>query len=324
MSIQVVSTTDSKENVQALNSQMSPETKEVEQKQSAPVQDDESETDESTDESETSEDNLDEGEAESSTNDDEDEIKEDLKPKKSRGIQKRIAKFQQKLSAKDQEIEHWKQVALAGAGKPQDQAKPAADAANGSKPDITGKPKAENFDSHEDYIEALTDWKLEAREQAKEAKAKEEQYKTEYQKIAKSHHERLTEFKKTVPDFDEVIAEVDDVILSSELQESIATSDYGPQIMYDLSNNRSALERIAKLSNLAAIREIGKLEAKYDKGSQESQTKETKTITKTKAPPPIDPVGSKGTAKLAKSLSDPSLSQAEYERMREEQSAKRR
>jgi len=314
MEMQIVSTTDSLEAVNAAKGALAD--KSIVEKKSVPSSELESEKAE---ESETSEDSQEESseetpdESEGDEKESTDDVDEDLeakneveKPKKKGGFQKRIERFQKQLSAKEQELEYWKKEAL--------QAKPAAkvEPKVEAKAEIAGKPKAEDFKSHEEYVEALTDWKLEAREKANEQKAKEVQVKTELQKKGEQFQARIADFKKTASDFDELMEDVT-VDVPYYVQEIFLTSENGPALMYELAKNPKELERISKLQPIPAALEMGKLEAKFQKSSP--APKETKM---TKAPAPIVPVSAKGGS-VKKSIDDPTLSQKEYERLREQQ-----
>lgn len=310
MSIQITSTTDTNEDVLAAIGGLSQKSKGEEKSvssEAAKV----AKQDETTEESDTSENADAEGSDESGSTDDEnlkDESKDDQKPKKKGGFQKRIEKFQKKLSEKDQEIEHWKRQALEQ--KAQDLKKP--ETANAKVSSIEGKPKAESFETHEEYVDALTDWKLEQREIEKQAKSREENLKTEYQKQVSTFQSKLADFAETKEDFHDVIEDVDDIPLSFGIQEVILSSDLGPQVMYELAKNRNELVRINRLGAVDAAREIGRIEARLS--SEYASAKETKEIKQTKAPPPINPVGSKGSAKIEKSPDD--MEYQEYKKWR--------
>lgn len=315
MSIQVESTTDSKAQVlAAIGGAKASESKD--NNQSVSSNDEASSPDESVkEESETSEENLDEtnDDSESSVSEDDeeikDELKEDQKPKKRSGFQRRIDKFQKKITEKDQEIEHWKKAAMSGAGKPQDQAQ--AENVKQNKTEATGKPDPASFDSHQDYVEALTDWKIDDREKTKEIKTKETQLKSEYQGKISTFQSKVADFSKSTADFNDVISDVDDIPLSHTVQDAILTSDLGPQLMYELSKNREEYMRINSMSPTAAAREIGKIEARLSQNLESNKPREARI---TKTPPPIDPVGSKSSGKTFKSPEEMSL--AEYKAWR--------
>lgn len=311
MGIEVTSTSDSKEAVAAVNAGSTQE--EGKENKSASS----TKPDEKTEESDTSE-NLEESEeqdSEEDQDDSEDEADsqdENEKPKKKSGFKKRIERFQRRLSEKDQEIEYLRKEVMKKSS--QQEEKPEAT----PKTQTDGKPKLEDFEHHEDYIEALTDWKLEQKQKEQEVKSRESHLKNEYQKTIQSFQSKVAEFGKTHSDFQEVIEEVDDIPLSPGFREAVISSDLGPAVMYELAKNREELERINALSPLAAAKEIGKIEARLSKSSEPQ--KQTKT---TKAPPPVKPVGSSSSGSTKKSIYDTSLSQKEYEQLRMEQMRKK-
>jgi hypothetical protein len=310
MAITIDSTTDSAEAVLAATGGVA-KAKETEEKKSATVETTD-EKKEASDASESAAENdADDESAEDSEEDSKDEgdSKEpDAKPKKKKGFKKRIDKLNLRVSEKEQEVEYWKAQAL----KQQQPKTESALAQEKAPTEIEGKPRADKFETHEEYVEALTDWKLEHRERERETKSREAQVKLEYEKTAQSFQAKIAEFKESNDDFDDVVSDVDDIPLPMTVQDAIRTSDVGPALMYELAKNRDDLERIVRLSPIAAAREIGKIEARI---SKEPETRSEKKSTK--APPPISPVGSKGTAKVMKSPEDMSIE--EYKQWRNNQ-----
>lgn len=298
----IVVTTNESTTAAPEKSELAENNSEVNKENSESVQGEEQ--DETIEESETSESEETEEQSEESEDEhDEEKSQQDEKPKKKGGFKKRIERFQRKLSVTEQELAYWKEQALKGNSKAETEVQAPA------KQEANSKPKADDFTSYEDYTEALTDWKIEQREKERETKAKETQVKTEYQKQVESFQSKVSEFAKTKDDFEDVISEVDDVPLSLGVSEAITSSENGPELMYELAKNKKELLRINALSPILAAREIGKIEARLAKT-------ESKPIPKTtKAPAPITPVGNKGSATIKKSIYDPNLSQADYERL---------
>ena len=323
MSIQVMSTTDSKEAVQALNSALANKESD-ETKNTASSESEESDTQDETIEASDTSSKTDEDEADSSVSEDDDglkdESKEDQKPKKKGGFQKKIDKLSAKAARAREEAEYWRNEALKAKPqeKPEVNTKPKTETQS-----LSTKPKEESFDTHAEYVEALTDWKIEQRDKDREMKAKEVEVKTQYEKAVKSFQQKVSEFQKSHDDFKEALEDVDDIPLSFGLQEVIVSSDFGPQVMYELAKNREELERVNRLSPLAAAREIGKIEARLAKESDSSE-KNQNINKQTKAPPPINPVSGKGSARPIKSIFDPNISQTQYEELRMQQIAKNR
>ena len=202
--------------------------------------------------------------------------------KKKSGFQRRISKLRGEMLAKDQELGYLRSELQRARGA----VKTVDDA---TKPKDDGRPKKDEFDTHDAYVEALTDWKVESKLSAERTKTTQAQVQSESQKIATSHQERTQEFVKTHPDFTEVIHELDDGSpVSLTLREVIVNSENGPELMYNLAKNPKEFERINALTPLAAAREIGKFEAKFAKPSGQTETKTTK------APAPVNPISGKG------------------------------
>lgn len=191
-----------------------------------------------------------EPETEEEPSEDEDE---EEKPKKSKGgFQRRI----DKLSGRIKELE----TQLA--------AKPAGDATE-EKPQPTGKPKLEDFDSVEDYTESRIAWELDERAR-----------KAEADKVMDSWREREKVAKKTHADYDDVLAEVEDVKLTPAHQKLFLDSEHGAELAYQLAGDRKQLEQFAALDPLAAGRMFGRLEA-----SLSAQTLPKKPVTRAPKPP---------------------------------------
>lgn len=240
--------------------------------------------------------------------DDEDEGKPEAGKKKG-GFQRRIDKLTQDRKALEAENEALKQK-LAGGTPAAAAAEPAA------------KPKPDDFTSYDDYVEALSDWKVEQAEAKREAKRQAEEGKRREQaaqaELVNAWKGRAEKFAETAPDFDDVLAAVKTPI-SQALYQTLLDSEHGPAIAYDLAKNPKEIERLNALSPIAAAREIGRLEAARVKAADATPTKQTKV---TKAPEPISPVTKTGKARVP-SLNDPDVPYAEFERLANERFARR-
>lgn len=280
MEVIVTSTTDTPEQVQAASGL---KTEKVEAKQSPAPEIKQVETPDASGalENEDSHD-ADESETHESENADESEEKEE-RPKKKNGFKKRIDKLNKRVTEKQSEIEYWRSEALKNQ-------KPITPEKSQPKLEQSGKPLSAQFDSHEEYIEALTDWKVEQKEVQREAKKKETEIKTSVESQRQKYFERAKEFAKTQSDYQEVVADVDDIPMSLAVQQLLLESDNGPELAYQLAQDRDEYKRICSLSPMAAAREVGKLEAKLS--SAEPSKQEPRT---TKAPKPISRVQAKSS-----------------------------
>lgn len=230
---------------------------------------------------------------------------EQVKPKKKGGFQKRIDKLNGKLSATEQEKEYWRQEALRAQQKAQTQETTPV------KVEANNRPKQSDYATHDEYIDALTDWKVDNKLSAEREKQKVDAVKNEVQAKFNQHYDRVDAFKKTHDDFEELVGTT--VVYPPAIQEAILLSDIGPDIMYELGKNPTEYARIKSLSPVLAAKEIGKIEVRLAKPAPKTTVKKPKTST------PVTPVRTRGAVN-AKSIYDADkLSQRDYDRMRDEQ-----
>lgn len=195
------------------------------------------------------------------------------------GVQQRIDEITRARHEAEREAAYWRERATAGN---QDKAQPSA---NEPPP----KPTPDKFADYAEYVEALTDWKtdqkvreaLSARdtEQAKQAEGRVQQ--TKQQAFA----ERVQQARTSITDYDEVVG-LSDLPIAPHVGEVLLDSDLGPQLAYHLAKNPDLANRLNQMSPTAAAREIGRIEA----GLEKPATPAAKTTSK--APPPINPIGS--------------------------------
>lgn len=162
--------------------------------------------------------------------------------------------------------------------------KQAAEAVR-EEPKAEAQPKREDFETYEDYLVAKA--RFEGRAASREEREAAEKAQRE-RTIAEQKTKTEREFRKRaeavmeeIPDFAETIESAEDVMITKAMGEAIEESEHGPRILYHLVKNRQEAERISGLSPTAAIREIGKLEARIEaelaskkKGKQDEQEDE--------------------------------------------------
>jgi len=312
MTIQITSTTDSNDSVASAMGAPKTDDKNVEAKpapeaksseQNEEVSDSGTETTEAN-EGETETESHEEGEIEAK------EGQEGQPPKKKGGFQRRIDKLNTRVTAAQQEAEYWKQQALKGASATE--TKPVVESA---KPATEGKPKPDSFDTHAEYVEALTDWKVDQKQKEHDQKLEQSRIQAEQAKVANTYAERAKVFGEKTKDFQDVLSDVDHVPMSPTVRDIFLTSENGPELAYELAKDPEEFARVCKLPPLAAAREMGKLELRISSKTPGGQ--ETNKITK--APKPLEPVKAGGKGSAPKSIYDPDLSQAEYEKIRAKQ-----
>ena len=174
------------------------------------------------------------------------------------------------------------------------------------------KPRPDQFVDAFEYAEALADWSAEnavmrARQEDIERKVQEER-----QKVIETWNSRLENVKKDLPDYDDMVAS-SDVVVSDQVRDAILESEVGPRILYHLAENPEIAEKISKSSLITALREIGKLEARFEK----TEPIEVKPVAvKSKAPAPISPIKA-GTSEQVIVTNTDKMTYAQYKAMRQ-------
>lgn len=150
---------------------------------------------------------------------------------------------------------------------------------------VDQEPQPSQFSDAFEYAKALAEYTADKRiadMKREEAAAKEAE---ERQKVIQTWAKKVESAKATLPDFDDIVAS-SDVVVNDDIRDAILESDVGPQILYHLAENDEVARKIAGLSPKAALREIGKLEARFEAKPDEKPA----PVVKSKAPAPIQPI----------------------------------
>ena len=182
------------------------------------------------------------------------------------------------------------------------------------------KPKREDFEDDEEFLEALTDWKVESKlkthsevvtkkigEDAEKQAATE--IEQELEEISEKGQDKYEDYSTVV--FDK------DLVLTQGMVETALLTDIAEDILYYLGKNPDISAAIGEMPALKAAKEIGKIEARLVAEKKKPDEKKAdppapaKKLTQT--PEPIDPVRSTGAIDK-----DPSqMSAKEYRAWRE-------
>ena len=151
---------------------------------------------------------------------------------------------------------------------------------------VDAEPQPSQFSDAFEYAKALAEYSTEkalAERDRQQAMAREQEAQ---QKIIQSWAQKVQAAKAELPDFDDLVAS-SDVVVNNAVRDAILESDVGPKILYHLAENNDLAKKIASLNPNAALREIGKLEARFE---AKPQTAQTAPVVKSKAPTPIQPI----------------------------------
>lgn len=151
---------------------------------------------------------------------------------------------------------------------------------------LNEEPRPEQFNDAFEYARALAEFSAEQALKNRDRVELEKKYQAEQDKLIEVWNERLETTKKELPDYADMI-ESSDVMVSDQVRDALLESDAGPRILYHLAEYPDYAEKLSKMTVVSALREIGKLEAKFEKA-------ETKPVVRSKAPAPINPLRATG------------------------------
>jgi hypothetical protein len=197
------------------------------------------------------------------------------------------------------------ELAALKAGSPA-AAPPSAQRQDAVPPTSSGKPRLEDFDSHEAWVEAVTDWKLDQRIEADKQKALEAEQQKAVQTVAEQAQARINAFRADHPDYDDVVNAAvlpPDAPSSQAVLMHLQHAELGPALAYALGSNPAELARIVSLPPGFAVAALGRLEAQIESRNQAAQSGPASVAAPvTTAPDPIKPVGG---ASAGASTADP-------------------
>lgn len=198
------------------------------------------------------------------------------KPKPKPTAQERFDELTRLRRDAEREAEFWKAKATQGAQPEKPKAEPVAE---------DKEPDPADYEYGETDAQFVKDTARFHGRQAYREEAAKERRATQVRTVEQTWTERQQTFAKDKPDYDQVVH--DHLPISPPMAEAIKTSELGPEIAYHLGKNPDEARRIAGLNPLAAIREIGRLEARLD-------TKAAPPKPASDAPPPPPQVRGQG------------------------------
>lgn len=144
------------------------------------------------------------------------------------------------------------------------------------------RPKREDFQSEDEYIDAVADWKL----KSEKLKERAERINAEAQEVEAVFVSRLEKTRKEIDDFDEVVGgstvNVPDFLLMA-----IKEADQGPLLTYYLAKHPEEARRIAAMRPVRAVRALLDLEREL---TADPEPEPTSKPAPKRAPEPITPV----------------------------------
>ena len=231
------------------------------------------------------------GEAEGSEPEAREEAKPQDEPKKQNPkLEKRFSEItkQREEARKEAEAERQRRVEL-------EQRLAALEQQAPKKELVDQEPQPSQFQDAFEYAKALAEYTADKR--IEEMKRQEAEAKAEAarQSMIQEWSKKVESAKAELPDFDDMVAS-SDVVVSDDIRDAILESDVGPKILYHLAENSEFAKKVASMPTRAALKEIGKLEARFEAKAEE------KPVVRSKAPAPVTPI------KAASGVADTKLS----------------
>ena len=152
-------------------------------------------------------------------------------------------------------------------------------------------PDISQFDTMDDYVEALVEYKYQNNMLSQQEKYAE---RAREQRVAREWTDKLEKVRAVAPDFDEAFANVAEITFAQSTLDAVAGHEKGAEIAYLLGKDPVKAYQIASLPPMQQLIAIGEIAAK---------TNLTKPKTVTNAPPPVKPVSGKSSIVDPNSLS---------------------
>lgn len=195
--------------------------------------------------------------------------------------------------------------------------------------DDKGNPK---FKTYEEFLEDLSDWKVEQRiaklEQDTAKKTAEQQVATEQRAISERWAEQVTAARAKHADFDTVALDKDlPIPAGSAVEQWVLDSEIGTDILYHLASHPDELREINAMPPVKAARALTILEAELTDAAPAAPPAKTteppadKGANRvSKAPPPAREVGSRGSA-AGYSAAEEALANGDFDAYRRHKNA---
>lgn len=233
---------------------------------------------------------------------------DNAEPRRKTGAEARIDELTRLRREAERDRDYWREHAT--------RQNPAQQtAAAHEQPKAVPKLEDFNYDEAAYQIALVAHVKDEAARQVRDEFRKEQEQLTQKQRI-ESWRKRESEFAAKTPDYEDKAYRAP---IPDEAADIIRDCENGPAVAYYLGDHPDEARALHGLSATAMARVIGRIEAKLEAPAAPALA--SKPVSK--APPPPPKIDATEPA-VAKSLDDPDLTDAEFEKIRRRQIAQRR
>jgi hypothetical protein len=155
--------------------------------------------------------------------------------------------------------------------------------------DIGEEPTPDQFSDMYEYAKALAEYTADKKMAERDQQDLNRKAAAEQEVKFKAWADRVNAAKSNLPDFDDMV-QSSEVRVSDPVRDAIIESEHGPQILYYLAENTEIAQKLAGMSLVSAVREIGKIEARYERDAKATVPDVKPVVGKSKAPAPISPL----------------------------------
>jgi hypothetical protein len=155
--------------------------------------------------------------------------------------------------------------------------------------DIGEEPTPDQFSDMYEYAKALAEYTADKKLAERDQQEANRKAAAEQEVKFKAWADRVNAAKSNLPDFDDMV-QSSEVRVSDPVRDAIIESEHGPQILYYLAENTEFAQKLAGMSLVSAVREIGKIEARYERDAKATVPDVKPVVGKSKAPAPISPL----------------------------------
>lgn len=155
--------------------------------------------------------------------------------------------------------------------------------------DIGEEPTPDQFSDMYEYAKALAEYTADKKLAERDQQELNRKAAAEQEVKFKAWADRVNAAKSNLPDFDDMV-QSSEVRVSDPVRDAIIESEHGPQILYYLAENTEFAQKLAGMSLVSAVREIGKIEARYERDAKATVPDVKPVVGKSKAPAPISPL----------------------------------
>lgn len=234
-----------------------------------------------------------ENKASSSGEDEAGEPAADKNSEKKNGVQKRIERLsrQKREFRREAEALRAENMALRQQTMTQkpDKAKPDPKSDDGA-------PKPEEFQTHAEFVRALTRFEVKQAEETRSKEERESKERKTFEERDREFGKNRKEFEKTHADYSERMDAVEDINMSVAVRDAVLLE--GPELLYHMTEDPDEFKRLCSLDEKSLWREIGKVQAKSE-AAKAAQSKEDKGGGENRStgesvprnPKPVSPVG---------------------------------